>query len=102
MHRMKFFLHVCVIALLLVLQQGAAVHALSHLPGNTQQDDGAPAGSEACAKCLGYAQVGSALHSDAAIVSTVFVTVFLTIVPALLVLAKTHPAYLTRAPPLLV
>ncbi len=99
MHRMKFLLHVCVVALLLVLQQGAAVHALSHLPDKVQQNDGAPAEPEVCAKCLGYAQAGSGLHSTTTLVATLFVTVFCTPAPAPHVLARPRPPYLTRAPP---
>ncbi|BCB25208.1 hypothetical protein SKTS_00940 [Sulfurimicrobium lacus] len=49
---------------LLFAQQGAAMHALSHLteplPGHSQQDKQLPH-SPACEKCVAYAGVGSAV-----------------------------------------
>lgn len=52
---------------LLFAQQGAAVHALSHLaellPGHSQQDKQLPH-SPACEKCVVYAGVGSAVAAS--------------------------------------
>ncbi|MEN6586680.1 MAG: hypothetical protein ABFE02_11630 [Sulfuricella sp.] len=52
---------------LLFAQQGAALHALSHLteplPGHSQQDKQLPH-SPACEKCVVYAGIGSAVTAS--------------------------------------
>jgi hypothetical protein len=60
----RLFFFALLAALLFFGQQGAAVHAISHLaenlPGQTQQDKNLPH-SPACDKCVVYAGVGSAV-----------------------------------------
>lgn len=60
----RLFFFALLAALLFFGQQGAAVHAISHLaeslPGQSQQDQNLPH-SPACDKCVVYAGVGSAL-----------------------------------------
>ena len=62
----RFFSHFLLALLLLLAQQGAAVHALSHLaesvPAHSQQDKNPPH-SPACDKCIAYAEVGGGVHS---------------------------------------
>jgi hypothetical protein len=60
----RLFFFALLAALLFFGQQGAAVHAISHLaeslPGQSQQDQNLPH-SPACDKCVVYAGVGSAV-----------------------------------------
>lgn len=87
---------------LLFAQQGAAVHALSHLaeplPAQSQQDKQLPH-SPACDKCVVYAGVGSALASSGLNIpsAAVHAQYIATTPPALL----SQPArlYHARAPP---
>lgn len=90
---------------LLFAQQGAAIHALSHLNGpqsnHSQQDKQLPH-SPACDKCVVYAGVGAALASGAmAIPAAAAPTPRLAITPPV---PLTQPArlYHARAPPSLV
>lgn len=90
---------------LLFAQQGAAIHALSHLseplPSHSQQDKQLPH-SPACDKCVVYAGVGSALAADAlAIPVAVTLASHLDVVPTALLLQSAR-LYRARAPPALV
>lgn len=90
---------------LLFAQQGAAIHALSHLgeplPTHSQQDKQLPH-SPACDECVVYAGVGGAVAASKLIIPSVTVHVLpvAAIQPALL----SQPArpYQARAPPPLV
>ncbi len=89
---------------LLLAQQGAVWHAVSHLrevPAPSQQNKQLPH-SETCAQCLAFAHIGGAVTSsippfvlpDAAPAQPLAVR---------LVFRATHrPQYLSRAPPALV
>lgn len=90
---------------LLFAQQGAAIHALSHLnepvPTHSQQDKQLPH-SPACDKCVVYAGVGTALASSAlAMPAAVAHIPHLALTPPALLL-RPAPLYLARAPPSLV
>ncbi len=90
---------------LLFAQQGAAMHALSHLgealPAHSQQDKKLPH-SPACDKCVVYAGVGGAVAASKLVIpsATVHVPPVAAIQPAL----PSQPArpYQARAPPSLV
>lgn len=88
---------------LLFAQQGAAIHALSHLnePTHSQQDKQLPH-SPACDKCVVYAGVGTALAPGAlAMPAAVAHIPHLALTPPAL-LSRPAPLYLARAPPALV
>jgi hypothetical protein len=89
---------------MLFAQQGAALHALSHLaekaPAQSQQEKHLPH-SQSCEKCVAYAGVGSGVSSSPLVFASadkiaIFATViFLTFFSAPL------RAYRSRAPPCL-
>ncbi len=90
---------------LLFAQQGAAIHALSHLsepqPTSSQQDKQLPH-SPACDKCVVYAGVGTALASSAlAMPAAVARIPQLALIPSAL-LSQPARLYHARAPPALV
>lgn len=89
---------------LLFAQQGAAIHALSHLtetlPNHSQQDKQLPH-SPACDKCVVYAGMGSALASSAFVPQTAAAQApQQETVPTALLSQAVRP-YLARAPPTL-
>jgi hypothetical protein len=59
----RFFLSLTLVLLFALGQQGAAVHAVSHLADYQQQDDKTHQ-SSACDQCLTYAKLSSALGSS--------------------------------------
>lgn len=69
--RSRLLLFMLLAFTLLFAQQGAAIHALSHLseplPTHSQQDKQLPH-SPACEKCVVYAGFGSAVTSDRLII----------------------------------
>lgn len=71
--RSRLFLFLLLALALLFAQQGAAVHALSHLseplPSQSRQDKQLPH-SPACDKCVAYAGVGSAVAASQLAFST--------------------------------
>lgn len=87
---------------LLFAQQGAAIHALSHLseplPNHSQQDKHLPH-SPACDKCVVYAGIGSAVAASKLIIpsDTLHALPVAAIQPALL--SQPTRLYLARAPP---
>lgn len=90
---------------LLFAQQGAALHALSHLseplPPQSQQDKHLPH-SPACDKCVVYAGVGSALAASAwAIPAAAAQVPYLALTPPVL-RSQSVRFYHARAPPVLV
>ncbi|MEO5702648.1 MAG: hypothetical protein ABIQ54_01950 [Gammaproteobacteria bacterium] len=107
--KMNMRLIVCTLlaCLLLVVQQGAAVHALSHLssdvPAQSQQDPQTPdLDLHTCEKCTGYAGLSATLYANpmlfngralslVQIYSTQFFVTYYTLLP-----------YYSRAPPQLV
>ena len=90
---------------LLFAQQGAALHALSHLadsvPAQSQQEKQLPH-SPACDKCVVYAGVGSAAASSPPLFSASATTATLAAVLFLLFFSAPLRSYLSRAPPRLV
>ena len=62
----RLFFHALLALLLLLAQQGAALHAISHLTEivstHSGQDKNLPH-SPACDKCIAYAEVGGGVHS---------------------------------------
>jgi len=90
---------------LLFAQQGAAIHALSHLTeplsSHSQQDKQLPH-SPACDKCVVYAGVGSALAASAwAIPAAVAQAPHLDVTPPA-AMSRSARLYHARAPPALV
>jgi len=87
---------------LLFAQQGAALHALSHLadsvPAQSQQEKNLPH-SPACDKCVVYAGIGSAAPSSPPAFFAEETTVILAAVPFLLFFPAPFYSYLSRAPP---
>jgi hypothetical protein len=83
---------------LLLAQQGAVWHSLSHLRAPSQQDKQLPH-SDTCAQCLAFAHIGAAVSS------TVPPFVLPDPAPAqplavrLVFRARHTPQYLSRAPP---
>ena len=100
----RWLLHLCFALALLFAQQGAALHALSHLaetlPAQSQQEKHLPH-SPACDKCVVYAGMGSAAaaappsfdlrEAGESFIATQFSPLF----------SKPQPAYSSRAPPCL-
>jgi hypothetical protein len=90
---------------LLFVQQGAAVHALSHLaehlPSHSQQDKQLPH-SPACDKCVVYAGIGSAITSSSLNIPAEALH-FRHVAPRRAsILSRPARVYLARAPPTLV
>jgi hypothetical protein len=90
---------------LLFAQQGAAIHALSHLSeplASTSQQDKHLPHSPACDKCVVYAGVGSAVAASSLNIPAE--TVYLRHIATLQTSLISQPVrlYLARAPPVLV
>lgn len=103
--RSRLLLFVLLAFAVLFAQQGAAMHALSHLSEplsrHSEQDKQLPH-SPACDKCVVYAGVGSALASSTLILpATVALAPHLTQTPPAL-LSPFARLYHARAPPALV
>ena len=100
--RPRLLLFLFIALALLFAQQGAAIHALSHLseplPSHSQQDKHLPH-SPACDKCVVYAGVGSAVAASSLNIpaETIHLRHSVSTQPSLL----SQPArlYLARAPP---
>lgn len=90
---------------LLFAQQGAALHALSHLgeplPTQSQQDKHLPH-SQACEKCVVYAGVGSAVGASALTLPSCSVVAAHLASAATAFQPQATQPYLSRAPPSLV
>ena len=100
--RSRLILFVCLAFSLLFAQQGAALHALSHLadsvPAQSQQEKHLPH-SPACDKCVAYAGIGSAAPSSPPVFATQETTAILAAVFFLLFFSAPLRTYLSRAPP---
>ena len=98
----RFFYTLLLALALLFAQQGAALHALSHLadgvPEHSQQEKHLPH-SPACDKCVAYAGVGSAAFSAPFTFEGQFIAGILAATVYLLVLSAPLHAYRSRAPP---
>lgn len=62
--------------ILLIAQQGAFVHALTHLPGgagtaSSTQDDSHPPGDQYCDKCFAFATIGAAVDLPLAVLADI-------------------------------
>jgi hypothetical protein len=103
--RSRLILFVYLAFALLFAQQGAALHALSHLtdgvPNQSQQGKHLPH-SPACDKCMVYASIGGAAPSSSLMFATQETTVILAAVLFLLFFSAPLYSYLSRAPPRLV
>lgn len=90
---------------LLLSQQGAAVHALSHLgeslPSHSQQNKQLPH-SPACDKCVLYADVGAALAANALAIPATSAQISHLAIPAPVVQSQLIRRYHARAPPALI
>lgn len=87
---------------LLFAQQGAVLHALSHLadgvPAQSQQEKHLPH-SPACDKCVAYAGIGGATPSSPPVFTIPETTVTLAAALFLLFFSAPLRTYLSRAPP---
>ncbi|MDD5330748.1 MAG: hypothetical protein PHX38_12165 [Sulfuricella sp.] len=87
---------------LLFAQQGAALHALSHLgdgvPAQSQQEKHVPH-SPACDKCVVYAGIGGAAPSSPPVFGVQEAAFFLAAALFLLVFSAPLRSYQSRAPP---
>lgn len=103
--RFRWILFVWLAFALLFAQQGAALHALSHLadsvPAQSQQGKHLPH-SPACDKCVAYAGIGSAAPSSPPMFATQEATAILAAVLFLLFFSAPLYSYFSRAPPRLV
>ncbi|MBU0592824.1 MAG: hypothetical protein KKH74_03700 [Gammaproteobacteria bacterium] len=90
---------------LLFVQQGAAIHALSHLaeslPSHSQQDKQLPH-SPACDKCVVYANIGTALASSALLIPAAVAKISHLAITLPALLPQPVRLYHARAPPSLV
>jgi hypothetical protein len=99
----RWLAYLSLILALLLTQQGAVLHALSHVPGqvpaHSHADDKQLPHNPACEKCVAYAAFGGALGSKplfitAPLLAAIFVAMpFIAFAPAFL---RAYPA---RAPP---
>ena len=108
----SLFLRVLLSLVLLVSQQMAASHALSHISGMAEQTVQAQAGGKntpskelaheaGCSQCFAYAQMASALASPAYLLPVVEAAAFHQIVPVRSAdCVRTVCAFRSRAPPL--
>jgi len=98
----RFLLSLWLAFALLFAQQGAALHAMSHLadgvPEQSQQEKHLPY-SPACDKCVVYAGIGSAALPSPPIFAAQETTVVLAAVVFLLFFSAPLRSYLSRAPP---
>jgi hypothetical protein len=101
----RTMLHIWLAFLLLFAQQGAVLHALSHLPGpfpaQSQPDKQLPH-SQVCDKCVVYGQLGAGVAATPLVIFGQHAAVAL--VAALFAIHFASPlrAYFSRAPPRLV
>jgi len=100
--RSRLILFVCLAFALLFAQQGAALHALSHLadgvPNQSQQGKHLPH-SPACDKCVVYASIGGAAPSSSLAFFAGETTVISAVVLFLLFFSAPLYSYFSRAPP---
>ncbi len=97
----RIFLHFAVALLLLLGQQGASLHALSHLAealGGTAQEKHLPH-SPACEKCAAYAQTDAALPGTVLDLPARSLDAAAPLPSGTSVLATPGTPYATRAPP---
>jgi len=98
-------LHVWLALLLLFAQQGAVLHALSHVPGpaptQSQPDQPLPH-SQACDKCVVYGQLGAGVAATPLVIFGQHAAVALAAALPAIHFASTLRAYFSRAPPRLV
>jgi len=95
-------LHLCFALALLFAQQGAALHALSHLgenlPAQSEQEKHLPH-SPACDKCVVYAGVGSAAAAAPLVFAAQQGAIILATALFALFFSAPYRPYLSRAPP---
>lgn len=101
----RIILHVWLALLLLFAQQGALLHALSHVPGplpaQSQPDKQLPH-SQACDKCVVYGQLGAGVAATPLVILVQHGAVALVAVLPAIHFASILRAYFSRAPPRLV
>lgn len=100
--RSRLILFVCLAFSLLFAQQGAALHALSHLadsvPTQSQQEKHLP-NSPVCDKCIAYTGIGSAAPFSPPVFATQETATILAAAFFLLFFSAPLRTYLSRAPP---
>lgn len=100
----KRFVYVLIAALLLA-QQGAALHGLSHgieafkTTGSSRSDQRAPLGERHCILCLTYAQIGAGAAAPAFSFAAVTLRDAAPVVSSASPRALLARAYRSRAPP---
>ena len=62
--KLRLYSYGALAALLLITQQGALLHAFAHAPSNIPPHERQLPHSKVCDKCLAYAGISGALHSD--------------------------------------
>jgi len=100
----RLFFHALLALLLLLAQQGAALHALSHLteivPAHAGQDKNLPH-SPVCDKCVAYAEIGGGVHSAPLVFHAVDTRFVQSPTACSEFSSRTLRAYSSRAPPCL-
>ncbi len=94
----RWLLHLAFAFVLLFAQQGAATHALAHLPEHASQEKHLPH-SPACEQCLTYAGVSAALASAPLAFAAPLAAGLLSAALLLLFFSAPRRFYRARAPP---
>lgn len=98
----RWLLHLAFAFALLFAQQGAALHALSHLaegsPAHSEQEKHLPH-APACEKCVAYAAMGSAASSPPLAFDTPKAIGIFAAIALFSALVSPLHAYRSRAPP---
>lgn len=90
--------------LLVIAQQGAVAHEISHYVdylNQSQQNDKQSPADKLCEKCLAFAQIAGAVHAEPPVLALPALTYDYTPVAPVAVIAAEAPAYRSRGPPLL-
>lgn len=98
----RWLLHLCFALALLFAQQGAALHALSHLaesPATHGEQEKHLPHTPACDKCVVYAGMGSAAAAAPLSFATQQGAVILAVALFVLFFSAPYRPYLSRAPP---
>lgn len=99
----KIFAYLWLSLLLLFAQQGAAVHAISHLPSSSQsQPDKQLPHSQACDKCVVYAGLSGAVAATPQIIPVLPLHLLAAAVFVVFFVSRIRRVYSSRAPPALV
>ena len=97
--KLRLWSYAALAALLLFVQQGALLHAFAHVPSNIPSHERQLPHSNVCEKCLAYAGISGALHSDYPIIQSNEASVEIIVSVALQFLSLSSFAFSSRAPP---